>query len=164
MTGLGMASLRYSIGVIQVCRLNCVAAWEALDQPTARAHTATVSVVAPSSLRMCTTRIEPSDANAQRLQRVRVVLRDVHRVATTVGFGPRYLHSTGQLHKGGPDRGVFIQILDDSADVDFAIPRRNDTFRQLIDAQTLGDFMSLRRHGRRVARLPLSHLEEFVVQ
>jgi hypothetical protein len=58
--------------------------------------------------------VEPSEANAYRLQRVRMALRDTHRVATTVGFGPRYLHSTGQLHKGGPNRGNFVQIVDDS--------------------------------------------------
>ena len=87
-------------------------------------------------------------------------MRDRFRVAVTVGYGPRFLHSTGQLHKGGSNRGVFIQIVDDNDDVDLAIPHRGYTFRQLIKAQILGDFMALRRHGRRVARLPLSRLEE----
>ena len=106
--------------------------------------------------------VEPSDANARRLQRVRLALRDTHRVPTTLGFGPRYLHSTGQLHKGGPNQGVFIQIVDDAGGIDFQIPGRRYTFRQLLEAQALGDLMSLRRHGRRVARLPLSRLEELV--
>jgi transaldolase / glucose-6-phosphate isomerase len=106
--------------------------------------------------------VEPSDANARRLQRVRLALRDTHRVATTLGFGPRYLHSTGQLHKGGPNRGVFVPIVDDAGGIDFQIPGRRYTFRQLLEAQALGDLMSLRRHGRRVARLPLSRLEELV--
>lgn len=106
--------------------------------------------------------VEPNDANARRLQRARLALRDEHRVATTVGFGPRYLHSTGQLHKGGPNQGVFVQIVDDSHGIDFQIPDRRYTFRQLLEAQALGDLTSLRRRGRRVARLPLSRLEELV--
>jgi transaldolase / glucose-6-phosphate isomerase len=104
--------------------------------------------------------VEPSEANAHRLQRVRMALRDTHRVATTVGFGPRYLHSTGQLHKGGPNRGNFVQIVDDSSGVDLQIAGRRYTFRQLIEAQALGDLMTLRRRGRRVSRIPLSRLEE----
>jgi len=62
-------------------------------------------------------------------------LRDTHRVATTVGFGPRYLHSTGQLHKGGPNRGNFVQIVDDSSGVDLQIVGRHYTFRQLFEAR-----------------------------
>jgi transaldolase / glucose-6-phosphate isomerase len=104
--------------------------------------------------------VEPSEANAHRLQRVRMALRDTHRVATTVGFGPRYLHSTGQLHKGGPNRGNFVQIVDDSSGVDLQIVGRRYTFRQLFEAQALGDLMTLRRRGRRVSRIPLSRLEE----
>jgi transaldolase/glucose-6-phosphate isomerase len=104
--------------------------------------------------------VEPTDANARRLQRVRLALRDAHRVATTVGFGPQYLHSTGQLHKGGPDRGVFVQIVDDPGGIDLQIPGRRYTFRQLLEAQALGDLTALRRRGRRVARVPLSRLEE----
>ena len=107
--------------------------------------------------------IEPSEANVRRLQRVRLGLRDAHRVATTLGFGPRYLHSTGQLHKGGPDRGVFIQIVDDTGGIDLQIPGRTYTFRTLLDAQAIGDFVALRGHGRRVARLPLSRLEDLRV-
>ena len=106
--------------------------------------------------------VEPNEANAHRLQRVRLALRDTHRVATTVGFGPRYLHSTGQLHKGGPNRGVFIQVVDDTNGIDLQIPGRRFTFRQLFEAQALGDLVSLRSHGRRVARLPFSRLEELV--
>ena len=106
--------------------------------------------------------VEPSDANTRRLQRVRLALRDTHRVATTLGFGPRYLHSTGQLHKGGPNQGIFVQIVDDSGGIDFQIPGHRYTFRQLLEAQALGDLMALRQRGRRVARLPLSRLEDLV--
>ncbi|MGH9234232.1 MAG: glucose-6-phosphate isomerase, partial [Acidimicrobiales bacterium] len=67
-----------------------------------------------------------------------------------------------QLHKGGPNRGVFIQVVDDTNGIDLQIPGRRFTFRQLFEAQALGDLMSLRSHGRRVARLPLSRLEELV--
>jgi transaldolase/glucose-6-phosphate isomerase len=106
--------------------------------------------------------VEPNEASAHRLQRVRLALRDTHRVATTLGFGPRYLHSTGQLHKGGPNRGVFIQVVDDAYGIDLQLPGRRYTFRQLFEAQALGDLLALRRRGRRVARLPLSRLEELV--
>jgi transposase InsO family protein len=91
-----------------------------------------------------------------------MALRDHHRVATTVGFGPRYLHSTGQLHKGGPDSGVFIQVVDDARRTDIAIPARRYTFGQLLDAQALGDLSTLRHHGRRVARIALSRVEELI--
>jgi transaldolase / glucose-6-phosphate isomerase len=106
--------------------------------------------------------VEPDERNAQRLNRARRALRDRYRVATTVGFGPRYLHSTGQLHKGGPGSGVFIQVVDDDKDEDLVLPARRYTLRQLIDAQALGDLLALRRHGRRVARIRLSQLEEVI--
>jgi hypothetical protein len=79
-------------------------------------------------------------------------------VATTVGFGPRFLHSTGQLHKGGPNTGVFIQVVDATRDVDREIPGASYTFGGLIDAQAAGDLRSLRARGRRVARTTLERL------
>jgi len=97
--------------------------------------------------------------NASRLQAARVKLRDRHRVATTVGFGPRFLHSTGQLHKGGPPSGVFIQVVDEPS-LDLKIPGKPFTFRRLLDAQSAGDLQALRARGRRVARVRLSDLEE----
>ena len=74
-------------------------------------------------------------------------------MATTTGFGPRFLHSTGQLHKGGPNSGVFIQVVDGGASVDLPIPGQPYSFGTLIDAQALGDLRSLRARGRRVARV-----------
>ncbi|MGH2809683.1 MAG: hypothetical protein ACRDIA_02245, partial [Actinomycetota bacterium] len=86
------------------------------------------------------------------------ILRDRHRVATTVGFGPRFLHSTGQLHKGGPGSGVFIQVVDESRDFDLEIPGAPYGFGALIDAQAAGDLESLRAHDRRVVRTTLAGL------
>jgi hypothetical protein len=94
------------------------------------------------------------------IERVRLAIRDRYRVATTTGFGPRFLHSTGQLHKGGPNSGVFIQVVDAGRSVDLPIPGRSFTFGTLIDAQALGDLRSLRGRGRRVARVTLDQLME----
>jgi transaldolase/glucose-6-phosphate isomerase len=101
-----------------------------------------------------------SAGNAQALQRVRTRLRDRYRVATTVGFGPRYLHSTGQLHKGGPNTGLFIQLFEED-EQDLQIPGKPYTFGALKAAQALGDLESLRAHGRRAARVRLQTLLEW---
>jgi transaldolase/glucose-6-phosphate isomerase len=74
--------------------------------------------------------------------------------AVAVGLGPRYLHSTGQLHKGGPDTGLFIQVVDDLGE-ELRIPGREFGFRALIAAQAAGDFEALRERGRSVVRVPL---------
>jgi transaldolase/glucose-6-phosphate isomerase len=97
--------------------------------------------------------------NKTRLEAARLKLRDRLRVATTVGFGPRFLHSTGQLHKGGPATGVFIQVVDEP-ELDVQIPGKPYTFRRLLDSQSAGDLQALRDRGRRVARVRLSDLEE----
>ena len=89
------------------------------------------------------------------LQEIRVALRDRLRIATTVGWGPRYLHSTGQLHKGGPTSGLFIQITGDDRE-DLAIPGAGYGFSTLKAAQALGDLQSLRDGARRVIRLHLT--------
>ena len=96
------------------------------------------------------------------IERVRLVIRDRYRVATTTGFGPRFLHSTGQLHKGGPNSGVFIQVVDAGRSVDLPIPGQPFTFGTLIDAQALGDLRSLRGRGRRIARVTFDQLMEVV--
>jgi glucose-6-phosphate isomerase len=70
----------------------------------------------------------------------------------TQGLGPRYLHSTGQLHKGGPPTGLFVQVVDDPGD-ELAIPGRDFGFRRLIRAQAEGDFRSLRERGRKAIRV-----------
>ena len=71
-----------------------------------------------------------------------------------LGLGPRYLHSTGQLHKGGPDAGLFVQVVDALGD-ELPIPGRSFGFRRLIAAQAAGDFAALRERGRRVVRVRL---------
>jgi glucose-6-phosphate isomerase len=102
----------------------------------------------------------PRDQDTERrLQAARMSLRDRLRVATTLGFGPRFLHSTGQLHKGGPNTGVFIQVVEPPAE-DAPIPGQRYSFGTLLTAQALGDLQSLRAHGRRVARVRLATLEE----
>ncbi len=93
------------------------------------------------------------------LQRARGALRDRYRVATTVGYGPRFLHSTGQLHKGGANTGVFIQIVGDDAN-DLPVPGRPFTFSQLKRAQALGDYRALQARGRRVVRTSFEQLQE----
>ena len=84
--------------------------------------------------------------------RMRGAVRDALGVATTGGFGPRFLHSTGQLHKGGPDNGVFLQLTADPRR-DLPIPGWQESFGTLIAAQALGDLRSLQGRGRRVLRL-----------
>lgn len=93
-----------------------------------------------------------------RLATVRLRPRDRLRVATTLGFGPRYLHSTGQFHRGGSNSGVFIQLMD-GGDEDVPIPGRAFSFGQLLRAQAQGDLESLRSLGRRVVRARLEELE-----
>jgi len=96
--------------------------------------------------------VTPDEANEAALQELRVAIRDTHCVATTFGFGPRFLHSTGQLHKGGPGSGVYVQVtVDDAVDVD--IPGQPFSFSVLKQAQAQGDLESLRNHGRRVLRV-----------
>jgi hypothetical protein len=95
----------------------------------------------------------PPDPDAvEALDRVRALVRDGLGNATTAGFGPRFLHSTGQLHKGGPDCGVFLQLTAD-ARRDLPIPGWSESFGTLIAAQALGDLRSLQARGRRVLRL-----------
>ena len=84
-------------------------------------------------------------------------LRRASGVVVTHGYGPRYLHSTGQLHKGGPNTGHFLQIVDDEGE-ELPIPGKPFGFRRLIRAQAEGDFESLKARGRRVARVRLGDL------
>ena len=98
--------------------------------------------------------LAPSSATTAALDAIRQALRDRVRVATTLGYGPRFLHSTGQLHKGGPDTGLFLQIVDDPTH-DLAVPETNYTFGALIRAQALGDLAALRQRGRRLVRVNL---------
>ena len=104
--------------------------------------------------------VDPGDdALLGQLERVRVALRDRLRVATTVGVGPRFLHSTGQLHKGGPPTGVFLQLLGvDAEDVD--IPGKPFGFSMLKQAQAAGDLLALQARGLRAGRVTVDALLE----
>jgi hypothetical protein len=88
------------------------------------------------------------------LARVRTRIRDATRAATTVGFGPRFLHSTGQYHKGGPNTGRFIQLVD-RPERDLDVPGRDYSFGTLVAAQAAGDAEALEAKGRRVVRIGL---------
>lgn len=100
--------------------------------------------------------VTPDAAHHDALTELQVAIRDRYHAATTVGFGPRYLHSTGQLHKGGPNSGVFVLVTTDDA-VDVPIPGQPFTFSTLKEAQGRGDIESLRRHGRRLLHVHIPH-------
>ena len=95
-----------------------------------------------------------TEAHERLLQAMRLAVRDAKRVATCVGFGPRFLHSTGQAYKGGPNTGVFLQITCDDA-VDLPVPGQQYTFGVVKAAQARGDFQVLAERGRRVLRAHL---------
>ncbi len=112
--------------------------------------------------------LAPTAANARGLARLRAALGQRTGLPTTLGFGPRFLHSTGQLHKGGSDNGLFLQLVDTPAESgDLEVPGAGFSFGQLIAAQAAGDAMALRQRGRRVVRLTVGEdgaggLEEVV--
>ena len=98
--------------------------------------------------------IEMTAEHEEILQQVRMAVRDKKKVATCLGFGPRFLHSTGQAYKGGPNSGVFLQITCDDA-VDLPIPNQTFTFGIVKSAQARGDFEVLAERGRRAVRVHL---------
>lgn len=98
--------------------------------------------------------LAPSAQTTAALQRVRGMLARRTGLATTLGYGPRFLHSTGQLHKGGPGSGLFLQLVD-AATPDLGVPESTYTFGQLIRGQAAGDAMALMQRGRRVLRIGL---------
>ena len=98
--------------------------------------------------------VEMNPRHEQLLQTIRHQVRDATRVATCLGFGPRFLHSTGQAYKGGPNTGVFLQITADDA-LDVAVPGRRYSFAVVKAAQAAGDLQVLQERGRRVLRVHL---------
>jgi len=107
--------------------------------------------------------VDPGSGAVDDLERVRERIRDRYAVATTVGLGPRFLHSTGQLHKGGPPTGVFLQVVDaGAADDDVEIPGAPYSFGTLLQAQAAGDLATLRERGLQAARVDLAELVEEV--
>ena len=100
--------------------------------------------------------IDPSADHTERLKGTCALIQERLGVATTLGFGPRFLHSTGQLHKGGPNSVLVLQIVDRPAD-NLAVPETNYTFDALIKAQALGDFTALKQRRRRVLRIDIGN-------
>lgn len=98
--------------------------------------------------------LAPTPEVTAALQKIRVALQRRLRLATTLGFGPRFLHSTGQLHKGGPNTGLFLQLTDDPREA-LPVPETDYTFAALIRAQALGDLQALVQRGRRVLSMHL---------
>lgn len=98
--------------------------------------------------------VEMNDEHENVLQSARVAIRDRKRVATCLGFGPRFLHSTGQAYKGGPNSGVFLQVTCDDAN-DLQVPDQKYTFGVVKAAQARGDFEVLSERGRRALRVHL---------
>ena len=98
--------------------------------------------------------LQPNPAVTEALQRIRKMLLNRTQLSTTLGFGPRFLHSTGQLHKGGPNTGLFIQLVDDPGN-DCNVPETDLTFGQVIRAQANGDYLALLERKRRILRVNL---------
>ena len=96
----------------------------------------------------------PSDALDEAIADLRAAIRDATKVTTTFGYGPRYLHSTGQFHKGGPPTGLFLQLIHDGGE-DVEIPEAGFSFGTLKNAQATGDVLTLRGRGRAVERVRL---------
>jgi len=98
--------------------------------------------------------VQPSDAFDDAVAGLRAAIRDATRATTTFGYGPRFLHSTGQFHKGGPKTGRFLQLIHDGP-ADEEIPGRPYTFTTLKNAQALGDLQTLRELGLPAERVRL---------
>ena len=96
----------------------------------------------------------PSPRIEAALRALRKAIMIRHQMATTAGYGPRYLHSTGQLHKGGPNSGLFLELVD-AMKPDLPIPEQSYTFGTLAQAQALGDLQSLHSHQRPAVRISL---------
>ena len=136
--------------------------------PVGAQHAAPLPTVTPEVLRRSArpgdyvailAYLPPTADVTARLQAVRAAWGRALGCATTVGFGPRYLHSTGQLHKGGPNTGLFLVLTTDDAE-DAAVPELGITFGRLKTAQARGDIRALLARGRRVAHVHLARPED----
>ncbi|MFZ0770673.1 MAG: bifunctional transaldolase/phosoglucose isomerase [Candidatus Sulfotelmatobacter sp.] len=102
--------------------------------------------------------IQMNDEHVKQLQAIRLAVRDRKHVATCLGFGPRFLHSTGQAYKGGPNSGVFLQVTCDDA-LELPVPEQKYTFGVVKAAQARGDFQVLAERGRRALHVHLHDVE-----
>ena len=98
--------------------------------------------------------VQPSEVLDRAVTELRLAIRELTKATTTFGYGPRFLHSTGQFHKGGPPSGVFLQLVHDG-DEDAEIPEAGFTFGTLKNAQAIGDLNTLRSHGLPAERVRL---------
>ncbi len=124
------------------------------DQPLEQALGGLLRKLGAGDYFAITAYVPPTEATDAAFGDIRSAVRDAADAATTLGYGPRFLHSTGQLHKGGPPQGVFLQVTM-ADEPDLPIPGRPYTFGQLKRAQAIGDFESLAKHGRPVLRVHL---------
>ncbi len=173
---LGAQVLLWELATALVGALLGIQPFDQPDVAAAKAATATVldkgpPALEPTALDDLLAQVEPGDYLAIQafvdpgspavaaIERARVELRNRLHVATTVGLGPRFLHSTGQLHKGGPNTGVFVQVVGDDPD-DVPIPDAGYGFSTLKHAQADGDLLTLRDRKRRAGRVRLAELLE----
>jgi len=124
------------------------------DRTLAAALAAHFRTIRPGDYVALLAYVEMSAAHEATLQAIRRAVRDRYRVATCVGFGPRFLHSTGQAYKGGPNTGVFLQVTCDDAE-DLPVPGQTYTFGLVKAAQARGDLQVLVERGRRALRVHL---------
>ena len=127
---------------------------ESSEQPVVEVLRAHLATITPGDYIAFLNYIEETPEIDEKFQQLRTQVRDATRCAVTIGYGPRFLHSTGQLHKGGPDTGVFFQIIAND-ETDFAVPGEAYTFSILKQAQARGDFRALAKRGRRVIGIDL---------
>jgi transaldolase / glucose-6-phosphate isomerase len=125
-----------------------------IDEADDEALRALLAKVAPPHNLAILGYVQPLDELDAAVDELRVAVRDATRATTTFGYGPRFQHSTGQYHKGGPPTGLFLQLIHDG-DEDVEIPGAGHTFDELKNAQATGDVLTLRDHGLPVERVRL---------
>ena len=128
---------------------------EVQSQPVDQSLTPLLSHVKPGDYVAVTAYVSPTMENDVALDRLRATISAKHKVPVTLGYGPRYLHSTGQMHKDGPGQAHFIQLTQDHPD-DIEVPREDFTFGNLVDCQAAADAATLVSQGKAVARFHLS--------
>ena len=131
-----------------------VTEWTLDDDTTADNLRSLLASAGPGGYVALQAYLDPTGATAQRLDAIADVIADATGAVVTVGYGPRFLHSTGQFHKGGPDGGVFLQIVDHPAH-DLDVPETDYSLGKLITAQSFGDQAALRDRGRPVGMICL---------
>lgn len=123
-----------------------------LSEPESLSFSALLEGIQPNDYFAILAYLEETPETNLALSDLRQAVLESKKVATTLGYGPRFLHSTGQYHKGGPNSGVFLQIVEEDPG-DVPIPGKDYGFGKLCAAQALGDYQALAQRGRRVARV-----------